>query len=469
MKKFAILVVTLIMLAIPLQPVKAAYPSSYSSTVNVTNTTSGDGVISLTFYNSAGVAVYSFDEDIAGYETKYITSFGELSSSFDGSLVISSSVALASLSMLQGKNSVGSVMNYASYIGTSIGSADVYLPLLMKNNYGYNTYFYVQNTSGSPIDVDITYTDGTSNTTIRGLASSAAVKIDNRLESHSTLSFSAHLVVTGGTVAVAVVEYSSGDQGDQLYAYSGFPSGSVEPIFPMINENNYGYWTSANIQNTGEQSTTVTVTYMPTQAGTLCTETQTIPAHGKRDFATYAFAWDPKLYTYSVSTNCARYQKFIGTAVVTANSNNQPLVGIVNQINNADDPNKGAALMSLNPDNGTDTVVFPNIQQWVGSQQWWTSWNIINVSDSNIAAGEIVCTVSDSGTSRVFTNPTSLADGKGWLQQFYRSGTPLPNGFIGGAVCTTTTGAKIVGSANILAANAGIAIDSLAVYEGINP
>ena len=373
------------------------------------------------------------------------------------------------MSILTGKNSSGGTMNYASYIGTSSGNPSVYLPLLMKNNYGYNTYFYVQNTSSGYIDVDITYSDGTTNTSIRGLASSASVKIDNRLESHSTLSFSAELSVVGdGEITAAVVEYSSGDQGDQLYAYGGFPDGSEMPIFPMINENNYGYWTSANIQNIGDVSTTVTVTYLPTEAGSTCTETQTIPAGAKRDFATYAFAWDPSMYRYSVTSTCSRYQKFVGTAVVTSNSANQPLVGIVNQINTDDDPNKGAALMSLNPESGSGTVVFPNVQQWVGSQQWWTSWNIINVSGGPILAGDIVCTVSGSGTSRVFTNPTSLANGEGWLKQFYRSFTPLPNGFVGGAVCTTTSGKNIVGSANILAANAGIEIDSLAVFEGIN-
>ena len=75
-------------------------------------------------------------------------------------------------------------------------------------------------------------------------------------------------------------------------------------------------------------------------------ETQTIPAGEKRDFATYAFAFDPTDdYAYSLTTDCIMSEKFIGIGVVTGNTAGQDLVGINNQINNTDDPNKGAALM----------------------------------------------------------------------------------------------------------------------------
>ena len=70
MKKFFLISITLILLVIPLQSVKADYPSSYSSTVNVTNTTNTDGVITLSFYESDGTLAYSFDDSIGSYETK---------------------------------------------------------------------------------------------------------------------------------------------------------------------------------------------------------------------------------------------------------------------------------------------------------------------------------------------------------------------------------------------------------------
>lgn len=472
MRRFVFLTLIMVLALFSIQSATAAVPASYSSSVNVTNVSTTDGNISLEFYNSDGSSAATINETISGYETKWISTFTGLSSGFDGSLVISSDVPLASMSMLSGKDGSGTTKNYASYVGTSAGSSPVYLPLLMANNYGYSTYFYVQNTTTSPVNVTINYSDGTTNS-ITNLAPNASKKIDNRSETHSVKDFSAVLTATGD-IAVAVVEYSDGSKGEQLYAYSGFSSGSPNPIFPMVNENNYGYWTSVNIQNMGTQPTTVTVSYSPSEAGTACTETQTIPAGEKRDFATYAFAFDPSIYPHSITTDCALNEKFIGAAVVTANSANQNLVGIVNQINMDNDPNKGGALGSLSPLSATDTVVYPYVRQWVGSQQWWSSFTLINVSGSSIAAGDIECRIkgqdSTGPVDKVISNPTSLPDGGAWIQQFFRKPIgPMNDGFEGGAVCTTTSGKAIVGASNILADGAGIQIDSLAVFEGVNP
>jgi len=473
MRKIGLFGIILILLAIPFQSVSAQVPATYESTVNVTNVSETVGSVTLEFYDLSGNVAGTIDETIDAYETLWITSFGSLDAGFDGSLVVSSSVPLATMSTLSGKDGGGSNINYASYIGTSMGSDDVYLPLLMANNYGYNSYFYVQNTSGDDVDVDITYSDGVTNNTIRDLPPFTSVKIDNRTdETHTAASFTAELNATG-PIAVAAVEYSNGQMGDQLYAYSGFSEGSTNPIFGLINENNYGYWTSANIQNIDDLETTVTVTYTPSVAGSPCTETQTIPPGEKRDFATYAFVYSPSGYPYPVTTNCARGATFVGVGVVTGNSANQLLVGIDNQINTSDDPNKGAALMSLAPEAGTESVVFPYVRQWDGSQRWWSSWTVINVSGTTIPAGDIECRVKGSDLSgpvdTIISNPTSLADGAGWLQQFYGGFPPLSDGFVGGAVCTSQTGKELVGQVNILAHLAGIGIDSLAVFEGINP
>ena len=471
MRKPIYLVLITILIMLSFTPASAAVPNSYLSTVNVTNVSDVDAAIDMVFYDKNGVVKATITEDVAAYETKWFSSFTGLASGFDGSMVISSNVPLASMSMLSGLDSSKNSKNYASFIGTSAGSSTVFLPLLMKNNYGYSTYFYVQNTSGSPVNVNVEYSDGT-NATITGLAPNASKKIDNRTESHPAKDFSATLVATG-EIAVAVVEYSDGSKGEQLYAYSGFSSGSTNPVFAMVNENNYGYWTSVNIQNMGDEATTVTLSYAPSEAGKACTETQTIPAGAKRDFATYAFAFDPTIYPHTLTTNCALYSRFIGGAVVTQNSANQDLVGIVNQINMGNDPNKGGALMSLNPSTASDTVVYPYIRQWVGRQQWWSSTTIINVSGSPIEANDIECrlvgTDNSGDVDLVLSNPKRLVDGGAWLHQFYKDRAPLGNGFQGGAVCTTKSGKEIVGAANILADGTGMLIDSLAVYEGINP
>lgn len=471
MRKFYLVLIIVAMLFIALPPVQAAVPSTYSTSVNVTNLSDQEAVIDLVFYNLDGSEHARMPDTLEGFETKSYTTL-PVTSGFDGSMVIESNQPLASMAMLSSKRSTGSSLGYASYIGTSVGSPTVYLPLLMSNNYGYHTFFYVQNTSANPIDVSIQYSDGLTAGPIVGLEPGASTKIDNRLEPGHVTNFSG-IVTATGDIAVVVVEYSDGQRGVQLYSYNGFTTGSLTPIFSMINENNYGYWTSANIQNMGTEETTVTLTYTPTIAGTSCTETQVIPPGEKRDFATYAFAWPQSYSPYPITTNCTYKATFIGSAIVTGNSTGQPLVGIDNQINTSNDPNKGAALMSLNPDAGTDTVVFPYLHQWTGTWSWWTSMNVINVSGDTLPVGDIECSINGTDPSGVFStviaNQNPIADGTGWLIQFFWNNPPLPEGFIGGAVCKSASGSEIVGTMNILAHNAGKNVDTLAVYEGINP
>ncbi|NLN69808.1 MAG: hypothetical protein GX142_03345 [Chloroflexi bacterium] len=469
MRKLLYLSIILAMLFLAVPLVQAQAPAKYETQVNVTNVADVNGAITLRFFKRDGTELKPITRPIEAYETIYFTSFQDISN-FDGSMVIESDVPLASMGMLISKNSAGNATGYAGYIGVPGGSDTVYLPLLMNSNYGYSTFFYIQNTTDTPISATVTYSNGKV-TQIPNIEPSASHKIDNRGEAGLPKHFSA-VVTASGAVAVAVVEYNDGT-GNQLYSYNGFESGDTLPIFPMINENNYGYWTSANIQNTGTKSTTITMTYTPTEAGSSCTETITIPAGEKRDFGTYAFAFPLDWAPYTVASTCKNGERFIGSGTVTANSANQPLVGIVNQINETNDPNKGAALMSQSAALASDTIVFPFVQQWVGPWSWWTSMTVINVSGSTIAKNDIVCSVkcTASGGSPVditMKNPEALANNAGWLHQFYWDRAPIPEGFLGGAICKSTSGQSIVGTLNILAHNAGIQVDSLAVYEGIS-
>lgn len=464
---FLSLIIAMLFFAIP--PVQAQPPAKYETQVNVTNVSNVNGTITLRFFRQNGTELAPITKPIKAYETTYFTSFAGVSN-FDGSMVIESDVPLASMGMLASKNSAGNYTGYAGYIGVSGGANKVFLPLLMNQNYGYSTYFYIQNTTSSAISATVTYSNGKV-TNIPSIKPYASYKIDNRGMAGLPKDFSA-IVTTSGAVAVAVVEYNDGP-GNQLYSYNGFVAGTTKPIFPMINENNYGYWTSANIQNAGTVATTVTMKYTPTEVGTACTETITIPPGAKRDFATYAFAFPTSWAPYTVSSTCKNGERFIGSAAVITNSANQPLVGIVNQINNTIDPNKGAALMSQNPAAATDTIVFPFVQQWVGPWNWWTSMTVINVSGSTIPKNDIVCTIKGTGpggaVTKTLKNPTALPNNSGWLHQFYNDRTPMPNGFLGGAICKSTSGKQLVGTLNILAHNAGLQVDSLAVYEGIAP
>ena len=469
MRKLTILVLTLVMLAMPIIPVAAQAPAAYESTVSITNLSSGEGSISLNFYNkNDGTIAATTTDTIGAYETKFYASFAAVGSGFDGSMVISSSVPLASSSTIIGKDSADNKINYASYVGVSTGSDTVYLPLLMDSNYGFSTYYYVQNVSGSDVTVTIDYDDGLSVANIVDLPAGASVKIDNKSEAHVAKKFSATLTTSGGDIAVAVVEYGEmTTYGRPLYAYNGFKYGSTNPVIPMVNQNNYGYWTAIPIQNLGGVATTVTLTYIPTKAGNTCTETLTIPAYGQAEFGSFAHAYAPQ----TPGTTCVLGERFVGVATVTQNSASQPLVGLMNQLNSVDDNDKGAALMTINPSDGTAMVAFPEVYQWYGSYGWWTALTITNISGSTLPAGDITChaigSANGGAVDETWSNPTSLANGQGWITDLYNGWGPLPNNFLGGVVCTSATG-TIVGNNNTLGALAPANLDTLIINEGIS-
>jgi len=448
--------------------VSAQGPDAYESTVTVTNASDVAGTINLVFYNPDGsIADDSINDPIGPYETKFYTTF-PVAKGFEGSMIIQSSVPLATSSTIIGK-SRNNPINYASYVGVSGGTGSVYLPLLMDENFGFNTFFSVQNTSTNPVDISIEYSDGLVVSDITNLQPGAAVIIDNQSEGHPEPKFSASLTATGGDIAVAVVEWSYGKYGKSLFSYNGFASnqGTPNPVIPMVNQNNYGFWTSIPIQNIGDQDTTVTLTYTPTKAGTACTETLSIPAGGWAEFGSYAHVFSPK----SAGSTCKLKELFVGAAVVTENSNNQPLIGLMNQSTTLrNNYEKAGALMTMNPDLATTKVIFPESYQWFGGYKWWSSITLVNVSGGTLPAGDIVCRgIGHSGSNPVditWSNPNPIPDGEGFITDLFNNYGPLPNGFIGGIICDAS--GDILGTLNNLGHVAPNTLDSYTLFEGIN-
>jgi len=471
MRKLSFVFIVMFLLGALVVPVSAAGPVSYDSTVNVTNTTSTAGNISLAYYNPNGSVAATYSDTIAAYETKWYVTLPGLSSAFDGSMVISSSVPLGSMSTIIGKDAGEIAMAYGGYDGFSQGSTSVYLPLLMDSNYGFSTFYSVQNVSSAPVNVTIAYSDGLSVPAITGLQPNASVKIDNQAEAHTAKKFSAQLTATGA-IAVSVVEWGDDSYGNPILSYNGFPSGSTNPIIPIVNQNNYGYWTAIPIQNLGSVATAVTLTYTKTKGtGTNCTETITIPANSQVEFGSYAFVFSTTP-PYTVVSTCVMGQTFIGNAVVTGNSTSQPLVGLANQSTTIQPgSDKGAALMGLDPASASSVLVFPDVRQWHGTDNWWTSLTITNLSGATLPIGDVSCHAVGTGpggaVNLTFSNTAAIVNNAAWLVDLYTGYGPMPDGFVGGVVCTSATG-KLVGNANNLGHNAAANLDSLIVYEGIN-
>jgi hypothetical protein len=468
-KIFYVIFMLILTIGLAVQPAKAAAPTSYQSGFQIRNLSATTATVAIDFYQSDGTMVLTLSDTVAGNTTNsyfpltdsVLPGTGEPPNGFQGAIVISSDQPVASISNLVGNGSTGSPISYASYSAFSAGSPDVYLPLLMKGNYGYNTFLSVQNTGSAATNVTVTYSDGTTNS-ITNLKPGAAIKLDQSLETHSAAVFSAHLTSSGSTPIVAVVIEVGPTT---LFAYGGFGGGSANLIMPLVNENNYGYFTGIQIQNLGAAATDVTVSYtagggMP---GTACQETRTVAAGKSVTFAQNVFtpSTDP---TTLISENCNAGETFVGSGMVTANTGGAPLVAVVNQLFSAG--NKGAAYDAFAPSQGQQKVVFPLIMD--RNYGYFTSWSIANVGSTPITSTDLVCTVTGKdkvGTTvtKTFSPSANLAPGANWTLNHVNQ---LGDGFVGGATCLGPTGAQLVGTVNQLLASGSI--DSFLVYEGIS-
>jgi hypothetical protein len=433
--KFALVIALLMTLAIPM--VASGQSIVYTAGIQIQNLdTSNPANITVTYYNQDGSTAATVNDTITAGGSKTYYPLSAVSDGFNGSVVISSDREIRAIG-----NILGNGLAYgASYGGFTAGATTVYVPLLMKENAGFNTWFNVQNTGSDPTNVTVTYSDGVT-ASCSNLQPGAACTLDQASEAHSTRWVGSAEVTASQPVAVTAMEVGP----TTLFAYTGFTGGSPDVVMPLVNANNAGYITGIQIMNQGDASTTVTVGYTPSVAGTACAETQTIPAKQSKTFALQCFA-------NGANCTCTPGAKFVGSAQVTTNSANQNLVAIVNQLNTG--ANKGAAYEGFDPNNATNTVVMPLIMD--RNSNFFTGFSVVNAGDS---ATTVNCTFS--GTS--YTVSASLDSGKAMTE--IQNGQ-IASSYVGSATCTAGSGGKIVGIVNEL--NSVASGDVFLVYSAFN-
>jgi len=459
-KKFlAVIFIFALALGVVATPAQAAVPVNYESSIQVRNLTGTAGTINLSFYDLSGAVVGTpLTDAIAANETKsYYRSTMPVDAGFNGSVVISADVEIAAMSNLVGLDAAAQPVSYAAYSGFDGGATSAYLPTLFKDNYGYNTLFYVQNTGGVNTAVTVEYSDGTT-ADIAAIAPGQSVIVNQKTETHTPKVFSATLTSTAAPIAVTVVE-----EGPTLFSYTGFGAGAVEPLMPLINQNNYGYFTGVQIMNTGAAETVVTVHYTPSLGGTACFETRTIPAGGSKTFSQFVFYQTQTETDPAFDTDCVMGETFIGSAKVTANSASEPLVAVVNQLQLAQV--KGGAYVAFDPAQGGATIVYPLIMD--RNYGYFTSHSIVNVGTTQIAVGALSClftgTDKTGPVSKTITNPVAIPADGSWTLNHQDL---LGDGFVGGATCTGPTGALLVGTSNQLGMGTNYTgVDTLLVSE----
>lgn len=437
-KPITLLVAISLFLSLAISPsiVSAQGKFSYTAGIQVQNLETTPATVTLTFYKQDGSVDTTVNDTVAASGSKTYFPLG-VSSGFNGSAVVSSTTKVAAVVNILGSNGLAA----ASYIGASQGATSASLPLLMKGNSGFDTWFNVQNIGTGSASITINYSDGTSQTDTIPLYGSKTYF--QSTETHSQAVFSGTVTSNQPIVTAAIQESSQ-----VMFAYNGFSAGSVNPVLPLINTNNSGYITGVQIQNTGTTATNVTVTYTPSSAGTACTETKTINPGSSQTFALQAFSAGTSPISGST---CVRGQRFIGSAQVTSNSTNQPLVVIVNQLL----PNRnGESYSGFDPALATNKVVMPLIMD--RNSGYFTGFNVMNVGSSSTT---VSCTFTGtsynvSGTLNPGQALTDLQNGK------------IANGYIGSGTCTASGSGKIVAVVNELGPSS--TSDQLLVYEGIN-
>jgi hypothetical protein len=316
----------------------------------------------------------------------------------------------------------------------------------MKGDYGFNTWFNVQNAGGTAdAAVHIEYSDGiTDDITVE---INRAVTVDQSTEAHAAGWVGAATLTSDQPIVVTVMEVGP----TMLFGYNGFTASVTNPWLPLVNVNNYGFTTGIQIQNASATDTTdVTVSYTPSLGGTACTETKTIDPGASATFALHAWdAVDPD----PGDNDCTDGQTFIGSGQVTGNTGGVGLVGIVNQHNFSTE--KGAAYGSFNADMAMTTVVLPLIMD--RNYGYFTGFSIMNVG-----AGDAEVTCTFTGNARVITE--TIAPGEALTDVQLNQ---LANGYVGAATCSTTdSDDQIIGVVNELL-NVGNT-DTFLVYEGFS-
>lgn len=441
--KIARILLGIVLLAVMALPTfsTSAQISTYSSCFQVQNLEStATSSLVITFYDSLSNATFSYPDPtpLPGNGSRtYCPLPNVVPTGFSGSAAIAADKQLAAITNIY---SLEGNQYYASYTGFRAGSASVLLPLLMKNNSGYSTWFHVQNTGNAATNITVNYSDGTV-ASYNNLAPGQAHKFDQLTEPHANGWVGSATVTAsdGQTIVATVVEVGP----TTLFGYDSFTGGSTNPVMPLVNANNSGYVTGIQIYNSGSQGTDVTVSYTPSLAGTACTETQNIPAGQSATFAYYAFQ----------SGGSCGPQTFIGSAKVTTNSANQPLTAIVNQLNVG--AQKGAAYNGFDPASATSTVLMPLIMD--RNSGYYTGFSVTNVGTQ---ATNVTCTFQNSTR----TVSASLQPGEALTDIQLNQ---LGNGYVGSATCTASGGdAKIVAIVNELKATT--VGDTFLVYEGTN-
>ncbi len=427
---------------LPAQRVAAQQGISWTTGFRVQNLGTATANVVVQLYEANGNSAGTINDTINATDGKTYFPVPNVNPGFQGSAVISADQQIAAILNISGNNFAYN----ESALGISQPSNTVRLPLIMRNNSGFSTWFAVQNAGSAAASVTVQFSPnpGAGNaftTPAQTIAPGASAIFDQSTQAELGNLFVGSAIVTGNQPLAVVVNQTGTGALKQLLAYSGFASGSNNVILPLVQQANAGFNTGISVQNSGTTDATVTVTYGP----------NLVP--GGSALANDTATLQPGRSAVFLKSGADRY---VGSATVTTGAG-QEVVVVVNQFSSR----SGTAYEGLNNAAATDKVSLPLLMARNGGFDTGVQCRHLGSGAVNITLTYTPNTVPGSTF-----NPPSVT-------QSVPAGTPFnvqqglfSERYVGSGIVTTSPATPVVCIVNQL--NNAATDDRFLTYNGVN-
>ncbi|MBN1317885.1 MAG: hypothetical protein JXA42_20540 [Anaerolineales bacterium] len=448
MKKLSFLLVFVLLASMIIYMPVSGANISWTSGFQVQNLSDTEANIAVGYFNQDGTqAIPDVTDTIPPMDSKTYYPI-DAASGFNGSVIVSSDQPVVAIA-----NTLGNSPQYAASTEGFAGGADsIMLPLIMRGNAGYYTWFNVQNASGDDVNVTVEYVAGSSGNNYTAdpvtIKPGAAATFSQHDISQLGTKFVGSAVVTSDSGPIVATVMQVGETYKNMMGYNGFTAGSTEVSLPLVMSNNSGYYTGIQVQNVGDQETTVTLDFGANIAGAFAPTDQ------------QATLQPNESYTFLQNTGQFATAKFVGSATVSSTAD-QPVVAIVNQVKMTGVA-LGTAYNGFDPDAATDKVSAPLIM--ANNNGYYTGIQVMNVGD---AATTITVSYGSNiaGTYSPGDETATLQPGASY-NSIQSSGSWIGKKYVGSLSVEASAGGSIVMIVNeVWPAAAG---DQFMTYGGFN-
>ncbi len=368
---------------------------------------------------------------------------------FNGSVVVESTEPVVAIANTIGSTSTDANFYWASTESFGAGAQEVSLPLIMRANAGFSTWFNVQNAGSTDATVSVEYIPGSAGNAYTApdvtIKPGASQTFDQAGLAALGAKFVGSAVITSkNSVPVVATVMQVGAK--TMLGYNGFTgAGSTVVSLPLIMSNNNGFFTGIQVQNVGGAPTTVTVDFGTNIAGTFN------PANETATLAPGASA------TFLQNTGQFSTPKYVGSATITSA---QPVVAIVNQLKSG----RGTAYDGFDPAAATTKVSAPLIQ-YNPAGGWFTGLQVMNVGSSSVSI-TVDYGANTAGTFNPPNETATIAPGDSYNSLQNTAAWVAGGKYIGSATVTASGSGQIVMIVNQLRGNTGK--DTFMTYNGFN-